>query len=534
MFEKFKVIIVDDEEGSRELIRMSVNWEAFEFSIIGEASNAEEALEMIDLNPPDLILTDINMPYIDGLELSELILKQYPETKVIVVTGFDEFEYAKRGIKAGVYDFIVKPIDEDELESTLRKVYRDMKNEREEKANYAWLKDQLENERPYLKEKFLVDLLYSHIDEQINHGKLAFTQVKLVSDCFQVNKIEIVSNQRQAESIEQQEQYLAYMFIANIRALVEHIPGVEVFIDNTNHVIILNSNKSMKQEMTKSIETINRWLHSHKGIHFVIGIGRWHEGFNQIKISYKEASEAVAYKIICGMNQIITYDDLIITKPLEIQSADSKEEQLALYIKSGILEESLAVMHQIFEKVLAQENIQLKTIRLKAIHLVMRIIQAMSEIGISIEKNEVIDTIFDAILQANALPEIKRILDTYVKVVCASVDIEQRHKQNSIIDKIDHFMEENIKAPLSLNSISEAFHLNKSYLSRIYKERTGVTLGERILSLKINKAIQLIQYTDKKAYEIAEELGYQDPNYFGNSFKKYTGKSISEFRKANK
>ncbi len=385
MLEKLKVLIVDDEESTRALIRMSIDWEELGYSVVGEANNAEEALEYLEVDLPDLVLTDIYMPYMDGLELSERILSQYPDVKVVVITGHDNFEYAQRGIKAGVFDFILKPIDEDEIEKTLISVYSLIESEREMKASYNWLVEQLEKERPYLKEKFLVDLLYNHIDEQDYIRKKNFTGIHTKSICFQVTVIEIAASNPEELSIEQQGPYLCYLFIDYIRTAMAELPGVEAFIDNTNNIVLLNSDNGNTSEMNKRLELIKRHVLRHPGIGVTIGIGGWYEGINRIKISYKEATEALSYKIVSGINQIINYDDLVISVRNENRLSETWQDKLSLYIKGGIEEEALKLTEQVFDEMMYHGNIQIKSFRLKAIQLVMLIIGAMTEIGMNIE-----------------------------------------------------------------------------------------------------------------------------------------------------
>ncbi len=527
MNDKFKVIIVDDEESSRELIRLSVDWDLLNYEVVGEASNSEEALALIEYELPELVLTDIHMPYMNGIELSEKILKQYPEIKIIVITGYDDFQYAQRGIKAGVYDYIVKPVDEDEVEKALKKAYEEIAEDKKKQDNYGWLQEQLKKELPYLKEKFLIDLLYGHIDEKDYMRRKNFTEVKFESSFFQVTVIEL-----EAVVPKNQNSYLCYAFVDKIRHVLEKIHGIELFIDNGNNIIILNTNKENIQKMNECVDFIIRRVLSHSDINFMIGVGSWYQGYNKIRRSYKEAFEAIAYKVIFGINQIIMYEELIITKPHENTLDDFWESKLLIYIKSGVLSEALILTNQVFEKVMSQEKIQLKSLQLKAFQILILIINAMTEIGINIDEKKIMsEEVFEKLVQAKSLPDIKKIICAYIEATCGLIEEEHLNKQNSIIDNIDQFISENIHISLSLNTISDKFHINKNYLSRIYKERTGMTLGERILSKKMEKSIQLLTLTDKKAYEIAEVVGYNDPNYFGNTFKKYTGKSISEFRK---
>ncbi len=534
MPEKLKVLIVDDEESSRALIRMSIDWESKGFEVIGEACNAEEALVMIEDDLPDIVLTDIYMPYMDGLELSERILVNYPEVKVIVITGHDDFDYAQRGIKAGVFDFIVKPIDDEEIEATLQKAYDHIMSDREMKADYGRLKEQLTIELPYLKEKFLNDLLYSHIEEEDYERRKAFTGVRFISDSFQLSIIEITGDKTQVRDSDQQDSYLSYMFIHYIREVVDDMPGVEVYMDNKSNIILLNSDDRNLREMNRRLELIKRRILSQAGVCLTIGIGGWYKDYNRIKTSYKEAEESVAYKIVSGINQVIAYEELTVSTRSEDQQDQTWREKLSLYIKGGLTAEALNTVDEAFKGVIHQGDIQLKSIRLTAVQIIMLMYKAMSEIGINVDdKKTVGQEIFEGIFRVDSLPEMKAVVGSFVEDICKSINFEHANKQKTIIDQIQQYVKENIQEQLSLNSISERFHLNKSYLSRIYKARTGMTLGDYILSSRMERSIVLLRSTDKKAFEIAEEVGYLDPNYFGNSFKKYTGKSISEFRKMN-
>lgn len=129
---KTKIIIVDDEYLIRNLIRNCIDWDELEVEIIGEASNAHECLRLIDKNKPDIILTDINMPLTNGLDMTGLLLEKYPEIKVIIITGYDKFEYAKRSIRLGISDFILKPIDDEELKDAVLRLKEKIEKEKAE------------------------------------------------------------------------------------------------------------------------------------------------------------------------------------------------------------------------------------------------------------------------------------------------------------------------------------------------------------------------------------------------------------------
>lgn len=190
---RIKIITVDDEYLIRNLIKNCIPWDEIDVDIIGEASNAIEALNLINKNKPDIILTDIYMPVTDGLDMSKHILDKYPEIKVIVITGYDEFEYAKRAIKTGVSDFILKPINDDELRNSVLKLKKAILDERLKEKNYKNIKDKFDvfggimdlDESDKKEDKaFNVDEVKKFILKNVSNTNLSLT---LVAEYFYVN-----------------------------------------------------------------------------------------------------------------------------------------------------------------------------------------------------------------------------------------------------------------------------------------------------------------------------------------------------------
>ena len=154
-----KVILVDDEHLVRDLLKNCIKWDDIGMKVAGEASNAHEALDLIEMLMPDIIIADIHMPFIDGIEFSRIVIEKYPHIKILILTGYEEFEYAQKCVKVGVADFLLKPINDDEIIKALLKIKEKINEERNYRNEYDQLKVQLEESLPYLKEKFLNELL---------------------------------------------------------------------------------------------------------------------------------------------------------------------------------------------------------------------------------------------------------------------------------------------------------------------------------------------------------------------------------------
>ena len=150
-----KMIIVDDEPLARDMVKYCLDWEKFGIVISGEADSADEAMRLMDLEPADIVITDIEMPEVNGLALSERLKARYPETEIIIVTGYDEFEYARKSIKLGIADFLLKPIDDVELKKIVEKIKEKICERGKKEAELDRIKWQVEETFPFLWEQFI-------------------------------------------------------------------------------------------------------------------------------------------------------------------------------------------------------------------------------------------------------------------------------------------------------------------------------------------------------------------------------------------
>lgn len=185
-----KVLIVDDEHLVRNLLKKCIDWNEIGYEIVGEASNAHEALDLVDALRPDLIFTDIYMPFMDGLEFGKLVFEKYSNIKIVVLTGYEEFEYAKKSIKIGIADFLLKPINDDEIRRVALTMKEKIEAERNHRAEYDRMKKQLEENLPYLREKLLNKLIQNGMEDVDIHQELEYFHISLNPTFVQVAVIE--------------------------------------------------------------------------------------------------------------------------------------------------------------------------------------------------------------------------------------------------------------------------------------------------------------------------------------------------------
>ena len=177
----YKIMLVDDEEEVRTSIIRKIDWQDAGFEVIGDAENGKEALEKIEQNEPDVVLTDIRMPYMDGLEMAENIRQRYPSIKIVIFSGFDEFEYAKKAIKLNVIEYILKPVNVEELTAILKKIKKNLDEEIEQKRDVSLLRENYKRSLPILREQFLKDLVSRQMDEMTVAERLEQYDIPLAS-----------------------------------------------------------------------------------------------------------------------------------------------------------------------------------------------------------------------------------------------------------------------------------------------------------------------------------------------------------------
>ncbi|MDD3224937.1 MAG: response regulator [Clostridium sp.] len=191
---KIRVVVVDDEPLEINLIKNCIDWKLLDMEIVGEAQNAISGMDLVEELSPDILFTDINMPIIDGIKFSEMVIQRRPKTKIVILSGYDDFDYAQKSIKIGVLDFLLKPINNDEVFKSASKLKNIIDYERESYNEYNSLKKQLSDNLPYIKEKFLIELLSRNFETEKIINKASFLGLRFKYQSAQVAAIEISSS----------------------------------------------------------------------------------------------------------------------------------------------------------------------------------------------------------------------------------------------------------------------------------------------------------------------------------------------------
>lgn len=521
---QLKVLIVDDEYLIRNLLRMRIDWGQQGMMIVGEASNAQEALELVDEQRPDIIFTDIYMPMINGIEFSEMVLEKHPNIKIVIVTGHDEFEYARKGLQIGIADFILKPIRSAELLRVTDKLKGKIYEERTRDKEMKKLKEELERNLPYLKEKFMYQWLNGALSKEEICEKAEYFKIPVSFEAgrFQIAVIEI--NSTSAKQTEEQLILLRMECRNKVESFYQGSSEIIILTDSNNQMVIVSWNQSAN--LVADCEwLITNLIHSHP-CSVSIGIGCEHAMIQEAHIGYQEACRALHYQAFVGKNQVICFEDMVEQREQSYRTNSDLLQQLQFYISIGSSEHAAEILSHIFDVSFSSVS----QFRMAAMDVIIECQRAAIEQQIEDEQVLNNETMV-RILTADNLPELIKILESYVLYVAKTIYLKKQAKEDSLISQVKEFLEKNMSDPnVGLASTAETFFVSPGHLGRLMKKETGQTFVEYLTNIRMKKAETLLKQTDLKGYEIGEQVGITDPHYFSVVFKKSIGRSMNEYR----
>ena len=498
-------MIVDDMPIFLEYLRGCIDWNAYGFEICCEAHDGRQALEMMALYYPDVVLTDITMPYLDGLELSEAIIRDYPDTAVVLITGNNEFEYARKAVKIGVCDYIVKPFEKEELILSLLKL-QDNINKAVESTKTDSDKE-VDELRSLIYAGTLEGISERLFTDAENQGGFLLALLK-----FDTNKIH--------ESLEN---------LMNWASLIGKMLGDKLDIDGEsrifhdyeyNIVVLMKFNDIKALEDYKGYEftDILGVVKSQLGFDMSIAIDKA-EGLSDVKRTYEKLLGTVSVK---GKGQLL---DLRSEPSVNLFSSLDTIVRLNRDIETLQSEDAEDAINAVWERIKKSED--------KAAISGMNILTSMVSIlmtniinsGFSVEKIYGEDFSPEKFFTDARSPEEMKYKVIYL--FKKRIDFEKgkkTSKSHDVASAAREYIEQNYKkSDLSISDISEKLCVNQTYLRKMFKSEMDMTLSEYITSFRMQEAKRLITGTDEKLTAVAEQVGYSDVSYFSNVFKKFYG-----------
>ena len=533
----YRILLVDDEEEVRKGILRKMDWEKLGFQVAGDAENGEEALEKIEQLKPDVVMTDIRMPYMDGLTLTSRIRQKYPSMKVLIFSGYDDFEYAQQAIKLNVTEYILKPVNVEELTEILNRVRENLDEEIEQRRDINLLRERYRSSLPIIREIFLNDLVRGNVDEEEVKPKLEEYGVNILNARKLIAAV--ISVEREERGAEQDSlplQREKKLIPISVRGLVEdHLREYFRFISfNSAEGIAVIAAIDGKNTQTGFIDLLADACKETRRILDVAvtaGIGHSCKAPEQISESYQSAVDALGYKAIVGTGGTIYIGDMEPVSRGKLQLNQKDETELETCIKFGTPEtirsevEALAGRMDDIRAHASQYQVYMLTI-------VSCLVRLMQQYDLNME--EMFDSEERYIDIMRGICRRETFADELIPVACRMNEVLNRERDNTtkkVILEAKAYIQENYADPeLSVDMLCRHLHMSPAYFSTVFKKETGQTYINYLTEVRLRKAEELLKNTDDKTYKIAQKVGYQEQNYFSYVFKKRFGISPTKYR----
>lgn len=542
-----KIFLAEDEVVVRETIKRMIPWEELGFELVGEAADGEMALPLLIRQQPDLLITDIKMPFMDGLTLARLAKKEIPGLKVVILSGYDDFNYAKQAIGIGVEDYLLKPITKNALIERLSEIRSRYEHEKTQKEYYEKFQREMQAYEKNSSRDFFEALVGGSMDMMEVYKRAEKLGLDIVAEAYNVliftmNCDEDFSGQRdeysswEAESLELLENFFAghssaMLFRSNI----------------FSYGVLLKGQREAIEENTRAcVDEIRKILSRQDGRReWFLAVGQSVERLSQIQKSYHTASRVFSQRYLYDEN-ILYYDEM---ETMEHPGGQAETEDnaylqkvdvnalnpaiLQKFLSNGLQEETENFVKDYFYAI-GQEPMESLVFRNYVIlNVRFSVISFIKGLGCDTNEMESADT--EEVL-AESGKNMESAIAYAKKMISQAIEIRDQNSGNknrsilkTAVDFIDsHYMDEEI----SLNTVANVANVSSNHFSALFSQNMGQTFIEYLTTLRMNKAKELLRCTGMRSSEIAGEIGYKDAHYFSYLFKKTQGMTPSDYRKA--
>ncbi|PYG89758.1 two-component system response regulator YesN [Ruminiclostridium sufflavum DSM 19573] len=533
----YKVLIIDDESIMRKGIKNIINWKHLDCEVCADACDGIEGLELIKQHRPDIIITDIRMPGLDGISMIKQVKIVVPNAKIIILTGFRDFDYVHEAIKCGAFDFLLKPTKIEELTNVLSKAVKEFNEQKLKHLEVDKFKRLYEQSIPVLREKLLYDIIYGiNTNEDEIEEKMKLFDLK-------INNFVLVIMENDFEEKPEGSQYdkhLCQFGIVNSfeEIFAEKYEVISIML-NTSRVgfIIQQPNKSPIDiaEVSEKCGYLQEVINN--GFGFTVTIAVSSNGTSAMELTDKlrECLGSLEYKSYIGNNSIIQYSDLNSFFRYDDYSALEKyQKQLLESIKSGN-NELVKVITQNISKYVNTNNINLSYLK----NYYYSTLSSINNIRISVlaidadkkhEEGRDIASLLKLIDKCDSVDELNSLLEEVSMRISSRVNSFNNKSLKLILRKAIDYIHEHYNEQVTLNEVAENIYVSTFYISRMFKKELGISFVDYLNDVRIEKAKELLKDVKYKTYEVAEMVGIPDPHYFSKIFKKYSGMTPSEYK----
>ncbi len=540
---EIKVFLVEDEMVIRRGIKNSIDWEKEGYIFCGEASDGELAYPMIIKEKPDILITDIRMPFMDGLELCKLVKKELPNIKILILSGYDEFDYAKEAIRLGVTEYLLKPISSGKLLEALNGVSESIRREKEDKDLVRKYMEEMRENTEHEKQKFFEQMIAGNLSmaDALETGKKYEMNLSAGMYNLLLFRFTLGEENRKSGELLGEAEYAIEKLTERLEYVFEFQRGVEGWA----FLLMADNEEQMSERVKELSKDLEEIMKNYSTIAYFGGIGQPVARLRELEESFREAERALAARFTMELNRIISVEDIRMAQnvdtldDIEITSFGEIEKtrtMLEKFLNNGA-EDEIDEFVDVYINELPEEN--LKSVLMRQYIIMDAYIVMMSFCekieGIEGEMQAQSEELKNSMKTSQTLEEIKNYIRMLLKKIIGVRDTISGRRYSDIIEIAkDQIRKTYMSDEISLNTIVAEVGMSPSYFSSIFSKEMGKTFVEYLTEIRMDRAKELLMCSSMKTSEIGYEVGYKDPHYFSYIFKKTQNCTPKEFRARGK
>lgn len=540
---EIKVFLVEDEMVIRRGIKNSIDWEKEGYIFCGEASDGELAYPMIIKEKPDILITDIRMPFMDGLELCKLVKKELPNIKILILSGYDEFDYAKEAIRLGVTEYLLKPISSGKLLEALNGVSESIRREKEDKDLVRKYMEEMRENTEHEKQKFFEQMIAGNLSmaDALETGKKYEMNLSAGMYNLLLFRFTLGEENRKSRELLGEAEYAIEKLTERLEYVFEFQRGVEGWA----FLLMADNEEQMSERVKELSKDLEEIMKNYSTIAYFGGIGQPVARLRELEESFREAERALAARFTMELNRIISVEDIRMAQnvdtldDIEITSFGEIEKtrtMLEKFLNNGA-EDEIDEFVDVYINELPEEN--LKSVLMRQYIIMDAYIVMMSFCekieGMEGEMQAQSEELKNSMKTSQTLEEIKNYIRMLLKKIIGVRDTISGRRYSDIIEIAkDQIRKTYMSDEISLNTIAAEVGMSPSYFSSIFSKEIGKTFVEYLTEIRMDRAKELLMCSSMKTSEIGYEVGYKDPHYFSYIFKKTQNCTPKEFRARGK
>jgi len=528
---EIKLLIVDDEKLDRIGLSRQLDWESFSITTVILANNGPAAIDILKTNKIDILLTDIKMPVMSGIELAKHARNINPSLKIVFVTGYDDFDYMKVAIQIQAYEYILKPVQSDELEACIIGLVNAIYDDRKEQNEKSKLLRTADFGMPLLRQRLLLDLLFgigNKFEERMDEYNISLKTGSMAVLLVETDDYKMAVGESDGKHKE-------------LFEIITYIPTSKQYrfeavqIEAGRVAVLINMSADLpSQEMKETLDCIaNEFLsHTMRFLNVTIGVGHITDSYRYLNASYEISVRAILSKLYSGTGRVLYFSND--NKEEIAKDADplkSIDLELAACLTKLDLTKAMYLLNNMFDHFEQCNGNDVYAVKYLCINIVSRIEVTLLDYNISADElfGKKVNLIED-ILKHNNMHDVRKLIKNIIFVSIKHLDSRRQSSSAIIVREVMSYIEANFKNDVSLNTIAKSLFYSPNYLGNIFKQETGRYFSEYLTEYRIKKAAELLQERKIKVLEASLSVGYKDMPTFIKNFKSIFGMTPSEYR----